>query len=110
MSALPHNVTDAVAQAGVRIAFARRWEIKFWNDRRKKGEPRFFGGWYWWDRNDTALNGPFRTQSACLRDAYTRLELAAQHGEKVYPMSSWRGPKAIVLEFKGKRSPERKAA
>jgi hypothetical protein len=100
MTALPHNITDAVAKAGVRVARAHRWEINVWNRRRKEGEPRYFCGWYWWKLEDRTLNGPFMTQSACLRDAYTRLELAAQHGDKVYPMTSWRGSRSSILEFR----------
>lgn len=48
------------------------WNVcRYWNASRKKGEPLVFSGWYWAYEN--IESGPFKSQSACYRDAWFRL-------------------------------------
>ena len=80
---LSDGVIQTVKKAGVRVYFADRRQTKFWNGNRDGDEPAFFGGWYWHRfKNgkviDSDKEGPFRTESAALRDAYTKLQLRVQ--------------------------------
>ena len=60
------DVTDAVKVFYVDFAATR-----YWAEKRAKGEPLVFTGWYW------ALGGreggPFKSKSACYRDAWYRV-------------------------------------
>lgn len=55
----------------IKTFFVAREITKWWNARRAdKHTIALLGGWYWENGQDEA--GPFRTQSAALRDAYYR--------------------------------------
>jgi hypothetical protein len=77
---MPFNVVELVKKAGVEIYFANRTTTKTWNSARHKGEPMQYGGWYW-VRSKRGLvvavdeDGPFRSESAAIRDAYVKLQL-----------------------------------
>jgi hypothetical protein len=77
---LRDGVVESVKKAGVRVYFADRRQTKIWNGSRADNEPAFFGGWYWHRFKNgkvvqTDEEGPFRTESAALRDAFTKLQL-----------------------------------
>lgn len=73
---LSKNILDKLDKEKIDVFEARRDVTEFWNQRRGTTEPRFFCGWYWYTkRNPNDLNGPFKTNSAALRDAYVRVSL-----------------------------------
>ncbi|CAB4150158.1 hypothetical protein UFOVP562_45 [uncultured Caudovirales phage] len=77
---LSNRVTGAVDNAGVEIYFADRHTTKVWNGLRLQGEPLRYGGWYWMRKSKGRIvqadeDGPFRTESAAIRDAYVKLQL-----------------------------------
>lgn len=77
---IAYSVSEAVKKAGVEIYFADRTTTKTWNSSRLKGEPCQYGGWYWMRAVKgrvvaTDEDGPFRSQSAAVRDAYVKLQL-----------------------------------
>ena len=81
---LPNYVLSKVKRAKVRVWFAPRSFTKRMNEMRDDGDPIFYGGWYW-DRSDNRgrvidfdTSGPFRSEAAAIRDAYTRLQLKHQ--------------------------------
>ena len=74
------SVVDAVKKAGVEVYFANRTTTKVWNLSRHKGEPLRYGGWYWMRTRKghviaTDEDGPFRSESAAIRDAFVKLQL-----------------------------------
>jgi hypothetical protein len=67
---LPDKYVDDVRE--VARVFYLPWNVcRYWNADRGKGEPLVFSGWYW-ARKGTE-RGPFKSQSACLRDAWYHL-------------------------------------
>jgi hypothetical protein len=77
---LSNRVTGAVDAAGVEIFFADRHTTKVWNGLRIQGEPLRYGGWYWMRKLRGRIveadeDGPFRTESAAIRDAFVKLQL-----------------------------------
>lgn len=76
----------AVKKAGVEVYYADRSITKVWNSssaRDKKTEPLRYGGWYWMRSKKgrviaTDEDGPFKSQSAAIRDAYVKLQLRTQ--------------------------------
>lgn len=77
---LPTSYIDQVKKAGVKVYFATRTTTKIWNGTRLKGEPLRYGGWYWIRTSkgrvvQTDEDGPFRSESAAIRDAYVKLQL-----------------------------------
>ena len=77
---LSDEVLAAVETAGVQTYFADRNITKYWNDLREDGSPVQFGGWYWQQTIkgrvvSTDEEGPFRSRSAAIRDAYMKLQL-----------------------------------
>ena len=44
---------------------------RYWAEHRDKGEPLIFSGWYWAIGPREA--GPFKSRSACYRDAWFRI-------------------------------------
>lgn len=79
---LPNGLIDAVDRAGVEIFYADRHTTKVWNGLRLQGEPLRYGGWYWVRRQkgritDTDEDGPFKSESAAVRDAFVKLQLRA---------------------------------
>jgi hypothetical protein len=77
---LPDDFIAAVKKAGVRVYFASRNTTKVWNGTRLEGEPLRYGGWYWLRSQrgrvtETDEDGPFRSESAAIRDAFVKLQL-----------------------------------
>lgn len=77
---LSHAVIEAARKHGVKVYYADRRITQFWNNGRDKGEPVMFGGWYWQRQTggrviETDENGPFRSESAAIRDAWKTLQL-----------------------------------
>lgn len=69
------KLTDAIQKdlthSRVQITFANRETIAIWNRLRGIGEPPIFTGWYW--MCGTLEGGPFRCESAAMRDAWYRV-------------------------------------
>lgn len=77
---LSGRITNAVEKAGVEVYFAGRHTTKVWNSIRLDGEPLRYGGWYWVRKSrgrivETDEDGPFRSESAAIRDAFMKLQL-----------------------------------
>lgn len=77
---LPDGVIAACKKAGIRVHYANRAHIRYLNELRIADEPGNYGGWYWHREvagkvTDTDTSGPFRSESAALRDAFMRLQL-----------------------------------
>jgi hypothetical protein len=77
---LPDTVIAAVKKAGVSIYYADRRVTKKWNSLRISGETLRYGGWYWYrSQKGTVVamdeDGPFRSESAAIRDALVKLQL-----------------------------------
>jgi hypothetical protein len=77
---LPSSVVNSVEKAGIEVYYAGRHTTKVWNALRLKGEPLRYGGWYWMRKSKgrivaTDEDGPFRSESAAIRDAYLKLQL-----------------------------------
>jgi len=77
---LPDSILDLVKKAKVSVYYADRRITKVWNDDRAAGEPITYGGWYWHKVNKggvtiTDTDGPFRSESAAIRDAWKKLQL-----------------------------------
>lgn len=71
---------DTVKKAGVRVYFANRNTTRIWNSARLSEEPLRYGGWYWMREQRGRVtefdeDGPFRTESAAIRDAFVKLQL-----------------------------------
>lgn len=77
---LPNSVLASLTKAGVGAYFADRGHTALWNSDRGDGEPCFFGGWYWHRSVKGRVvqsdeEGPFKSESAALRDAWKKLQL-----------------------------------
>lgn len=77
---LPDSFIQTVKKAGVKVYFASRNTTKVWNQSRLSDEPLRYGGWYWMRVQrgrvtETDEDGPFRTESAAIRDAFVKLQL-----------------------------------
>lgn len=77
---LADDLIERVKREGVRVYYADRRMTALWNRDRHDGEPVQFGGWYWHRTKagrvvDTDVDGPFRSQSAAIRDAWKKLQL-----------------------------------
>ena len=77
---LADSYIAAVKKAGVEVYFADRRTTKTWNNSRGAGDMLQYGGWYWMRQEKgkitaTDEDGPFRSQSAAIRDAYMKLQL-----------------------------------
>lgn len=72
----------AVKKAGVSVYYADRKTTKVWNEMRGEGEPLVYGGWYWLRKQKGRVtemdeDGPFKSESAAIRDALIKLQLRA---------------------------------
>ena len=79
---LPDAVIATVKKTGVKVYFASRNTTKVWNQQRITDEPLRYGGWYWMRSHrgrvtDVDEDGPFRSESAAIRDAFVKLQLRA---------------------------------
>ena len=77
---LSKAVHEKLVKGGIEAYYAGRAITNIWNSDRNSGEPCFFGGWYWYRRIkgrvvQTDEEGPFRSESAALRDAWQKLQL-----------------------------------
>jgi len=77
---LPDAVIAIVKKTGVKVYFASRNTTKVWNQQRISKEPLRYGGWYWMRSTrgrvtDVDEDGPFRSESAAIRDAFVKLQL-----------------------------------
>lgn len=77
---LPDAIIDSVKKAGIEVYFADRYTTKVWNNIKLRGEPMRYGGWYWVRKHKNRVievdeDGPFRSESAAMRDAYVKLQL-----------------------------------
>lgn len=80
---MAYRFIEAVKKAGVEVYYADRSITKVWNSdsaRDRMTEPLKYGGWYWMRSKKgrvvaTDEDGPFRTESAAIRDAYVKLQL-----------------------------------
>lgn len=80
---LSDKVLAATKKAGIITYFADRRITKHWNSERDQDEPVRYGGWYWHRQVkrrivSTDEEGPFRSQSAALRDAFVKLQLSVR--------------------------------
>jgi hypothetical protein len=80
---LPDALIAAVKKAGVRVYFAKRNTTKVWNQSRLAEEPLRYGGWYWMRTQrgrvtEVDEDGPFRSESAAIRDAFVKMQLRLQ--------------------------------
>lgn len=69
------KLTEAIQKdlnhSRVHITFANRETIAIWNRLRAPNEPPIFTGWYW--ASGVREGGPFRCESAAMRDAWYRI-------------------------------------
>ena len=66
---ISNSIQDEVRHA-VRVFYVPYAATLLWKEHRAKGEPLVFSGWYW--AKGAREGGPFRSQSACYRDAWYR--------------------------------------
>jgi hypothetical protein len=66
---LPNKIVDDVKDA-VQVFYLPYSYCRYWAEHRAPGEPLVFSGWYWAQGAREA--GPFKSQSACFRDAWYR--------------------------------------
>lgn len=72
MGFLRRELVDEAMQA-VRVVYMPRAIAKMWNRHRGPGEPVTFCGWYWFDNAQPSVEGgPFKSESAAIRDAWYR--------------------------------------
>jgi hypothetical protein len=77
---LSNTLIETVKKSGVKVFFANRRTTTVWNSTRLAGEPLRYGGWYWMRSQRGKVvamdeDGPFRSQSAAIRDAFVKLQL-----------------------------------
>ena len=77
---LSRGYIESVKKAGIEVYFAGRDTTKHWNSQRGAKEPTHYGGWYWMRTLKGRViqmdeEGPFRSESAAIRDAFVKLQL-----------------------------------
>jgi hypothetical protein len=77
---LSNILINTVKEAGVKVFFANRRTTNIWNSGRLAKEPLRYGGWYWMRSQRGKIvamdeDGPFRSESAAIRDAFVKLQL-----------------------------------
>lgn len=82
---LSNELLTSVKKSGVKVYFATRKTTKIWNSGRLSGEPLRYGGWYWMRTQRGRVtemdeDGPFRSESAAIRDAFVKLQLRVLKG------------------------------
>jgi hypothetical protein len=70
---LSDAIISDVKDANVRVFYLTGSVATTWNKRRKGDEPAVFSGHYW--AKGDKEGGPFKTISACYRDAHYRIVL-----------------------------------
>jgi hypothetical protein len=66
---LPDKIIADVDDA-VQVFYLPYSTCRYWAENRAPGEPLVFSGWYWAQGSREA--GPFKSRSACFRDAWYR--------------------------------------
>jgi hypothetical protein len=66
------NSLIADVQRRVRVFHLPKPIAQYWNERRDKGDPVVFTGWYWCIGAEREA-GPFKSMSAAYRDAWFRV-------------------------------------
>jgi hypothetical protein len=66
---LPNAIIKDVDD-GVTVFYVNYATTRYWAEHRAKGEPLVFTGWYW--AEGAREGGPFKSKSACYRDAWFR--------------------------------------
>lgn len=77
---LPDEAYRMVEQRKVKVFFANREMVSYWNQNRLGGELRYYTGWYWYiegnsGRAESQEHGPFHSRSAAYRDASVKLQV-----------------------------------
>lgn len=77
---LPDDAYEMVEKRKVKVFFANRGTVAYWNENRLGGELRYYTGWYWYiegptGRAETEEHGPFHSRSAAYRDAAVKLQV-----------------------------------
>jgi hypothetical protein len=72
MTALRRKVVEATMEQ-VEVVYLSRETSKWWNARRRPEDCATFCGYYWIRKREEM--GPFKSRSACVRDAYYRFVL-----------------------------------
>jgi hypothetical protein len=72
MTALRRSVVQATMDQ-VEVVYLSRETSRWWNQRRRPDDTATFCGWYWIHKREEM--GPFKSRSACIRDAYYRFVL-----------------------------------
>jgi hypothetical protein len=69
------ELLDDLQASRVTIDYANRETVSLWNANRGDGEPPTFTGFYWYGMIAGVMSegGPFRTESAAMRDAWYRV-------------------------------------
>jgi hypothetical protein len=67
---LPQAIITDVTEK-VEVFYVTYAATRHWAEHREKGEPLVFSGWYW--AQGIREGGPFKSQSACYRDAWYRV-------------------------------------
>jgi hypothetical protein len=66
---LPNAIIKDVDE-GVAVFYVPFSTCRYWAEHRAPGEPLVFSGWYW--AEGAREGGPFKSKSACYRDAWYR--------------------------------------
>ena len=66
---LPNAIIKDVDE-GVTVFYLNYATTRYWAEHRAKDEPLVFSGWYW--AQGSREGGPFKSKSACYRDAWFR--------------------------------------
>jgi hypothetical protein len=67
---LPKLIINEV-ETNVTVFYVNYATTRYWAENRAKGEPLVFSGWYW--AVGPREGGPFKSRSACYRDAWFRI-------------------------------------
>lgn len=67
---LPNAIVSDVEEQ-VTVFYLDYKTTRYWAENRTPGEPLVFSGWYW--AKGPREGGPFKSRSACYRDAWFRI-------------------------------------
>ncbi len=67
---LPNAIIGDVEDQ-VTVFYVTYGATRYWAENRDKGDPLVFSGWYW--AKGPIEGGPFKSRSACYRDAWFRV-------------------------------------
>lgn len=104
MSKLKDSVIASVLSLAT-VTYIDRSAAQWWNKQRGRGEMQTFTGWYW--SCGPREEGPFRSESAAIRDAYYALVLRSDPPNAVayagvtpspFSMPKPEKPKLVLLD------------